>query len=60
MTIAHEAGIISEEIVRNAFSATEDGFLAHVQRMHPFNPVVGAIDSFCLVISGEEEPKQKE
>ncbi|KAJ3706850.1 hypothetical protein LUZ61_010555 [Rhynchospora tenuis] len=46
---AREAGTISEEVVRNAFSATEDGFLAHVRRMHPFKPVIAAVGSCCLV-----------
>ncbi|KAJ3680408.1 hypothetical protein LUZ60_016686 [Juncus effusus] len=47
--LAGEAGTISEEVVRNAMSATEEGFLTHVRRMHQFKPVIAAIGSCCLV-----------
>ncbi|XP_072956665.1 probable protein phosphatase 2C 25 [Typha angustifolia] len=44
-----ESGMISEDVVRNAFSSTEDGFLAHVRRVHQIKPLIAAIGSCCLV-----------
>lgn len=49
MRLAQENGTISEDVVRNAFSATEDGFLAHVRRTHQIKPLIAAIGSCCLV-----------
>lgn len=47
--LAQENGTISEDVVRNAFSATEDGFLAHVRRTRQVKPLIAAIGSCCLV-----------
>ncbi|KAI0493633.1 hypothetical protein KFK09_023754 [Dendrobium nobile] len=47
--LARENGTISEDIIRNAFSSTEDGFLAHVQRTRQLKPLIAAIGSCCLV-----------
>uniref|UniRef100_A0A1D1Y3B2 protein-serine/threonine phosphatase n=1 Tax=Anthurium amnicola TaxID=1678845 RepID=A0A1D1Y3B2_9ARAE len=49
MRLARENGSISEDVVRNAFSATEDGFLAHVRRTRQIKPLIAAIGSCCLV-----------
>ncbi|MQM08339.1 hypothetical protein Taro_041195 [Colocasia esculenta] len=49
MRLARENGTISEDVVRNAFSATEDGFLAHVRRTCQIKPLIAAIGSCCLV-----------
>ncbi|XP_078445937.1 putative protein phosphatase 2C 43 [Wolffia australiana] len=46
---AQETGTISEDVIRNAFSATEDGFLAHIRRMRPVEPKIAASGSCCLV-----------
>lgn len=45
---ARESGTISEDVVRNAFSATEDGFLTLVRRTSQIKPVIAAIGSCCL------------
>lgn len=47
--LARESGTISEDVVRNAFSATENGFLALVRRMREFKPLIAAVGSCCLV-----------
>lgn len=47
--LAKENGTLSEDVVRNAFSATEDGFLSHVRRTHQIKPLIAAIGSCCLV-----------
>lgn len=47
--LAQAQGTISEDIVRNAFSATEDGFLALVRRTKQLKPLITAIGSCCLV-----------
>lgn len=49
MRLAREERTISEEVLRNAFSATEDGFLALVRRAHQIKPLIAAIGSCCLV-----------
>lgn len=46
---AREGGTISEDILRSAFSATEDGFLTLVRRTCGIKPVIAAIGSCCLV-----------
>lgn len=46
---ARESGTISEDILRSAFSATEDGFLTLVHRTCGIKPVIAAIGSCCLV-----------
>ncbi|TYI86930.1 hypothetical protein E1A91_D04G101300v1 [Gossypium mustelinum] len=47
--LARANGTISEDILRNAFSATEDGFLALVRRSCGIKPLIAAIGSCCLV-----------
>ncbi|KAF2307775.1 hypothetical protein GH714_031620 [Hevea brasiliensis] len=49
MKLSRERGTISEEILRSAFSATEDGFLALVRRTCGIKPLIAAIGSCCLV-----------
>ena len=47
--LARANGTISEDILRSAFSATEDGFLNLVRRTCGIKPLIAAIGSFCLV-----------
>lgn len=47
--LAQENGIISEDVVRSAFSATEEGFLTLVRRTHFIKPMIAAVGSCCLV-----------
>ncbi|KAE8125344.1 hypothetical protein FH972_020164 [Carpinus fangiana] len=47
--IARENGTISEDVLRRAFSATEDGFLTLVRRTCGIKPLIAAIGSCCLV-----------
>ena len=47
--LARENGTMSEDILRSAFSATEDGFLTLVRRTCGIKPVIAAIGSCCLV-----------
>ncbi|KAL2480531.1 putative protein phosphatase 2C 68 [Abeliophyllum distichum] len=47
--LARENGTMSEDILRNAFSETEDGFLTLVRRAYAIKPVIAAIGSCCLV-----------
>ncbi|XP_050383259.1 probable protein phosphatase 2C 68 [Argentina anserina] len=49
MRHAREKGTISEDILRSAFSATEDGFLTLVRRTCGIKPVIAAEGSCCLV-----------
>ncbi|KAI4348779.1 hypothetical protein L6164_009458 [Bauhinia variegata] len=49
MRIARENGTISEDILRGAVSATEDGFLTLVRRTYGIKPLMAAIGSCCLV-----------
>ncbi|KAH9673940.1 putative protein phosphatase 2C 68 [Citrus sinensis] len=49
MRFAREGGTISEDILKSAFSATEDGFLTLVRRTCGIKPVIAAIGSCCLV-----------
>ncbi|MQM13862.1 hypothetical protein Taro_046789 [Colocasia esculenta] len=49
MRSVRESGTISEDVVRNAFSATEDAFLAHVRRTREIKPLIAAVGSCCLV-----------
>lgn len=44
-----ENGAISEDILRSAFSATEDGFLTLVRRSCGIKPSIAAVGSCCLV-----------
>lgn len=47
--LTREKGTISEDILRSAFSATEDGFLTLVRRTCGIKPLIAAIGSCCLV-----------
>ncbi|XVF56006.1 hypothetical protein PTKIN_Ptkin06aG0081700 [Pterospermum kingtungense] len=47
--LARANGTISEDILRSAFSATEDGFLTLVRRTCGIKPLIAAIGSCCLV-----------
>ncbi|KAK3227219.1 hypothetical protein Dsin_007081 [Dipteronia sinensis] len=49
MRLARENGSISEDILRSAFGATEDGFLTLVRRTCGIKPLIAAIGSCCLV-----------
>ncbi|KAB2608104.1 protein phosphatase 2C 68 [Pyrus ussuriensis x Pyrus communis] len=49
MRHAREKGTISEDILRSAFSSTEDGFLTLVRRTCGIKPLMAAIGSCCLV-----------
>ncbi|XP_062003136.1 probable protein phosphatase 2C 68 [Rosa rugosa] len=49
MRHAREKTTISEDILRSAFSATEDGFLTLVRRTCGIKPVIAAEGSCCLV-----------
>ncbi|KAJ7976003.1 Phosphatase 2C family protein [Quillaja saponaria] len=49
MRIARENGTISEDILKSAVSATEDGFLTLVRRTCGIKPLIAAIGSCCLV-----------
>ncbi|XP_028787733.1 probable protein phosphatase 2C 25 [Neltuma alba] len=48
MRIARDNGTISEDILRGAVSATEDGFLTFVRRTYGIKPLMAAIGSCCL------------
>ncbi|XP_022747048.1 probable protein phosphatase 2C 68 [Durio zibethinus] len=47
--LARASGTISEDILRSAFSATEDGFLTLVCSTCGMKPLIAAIGSCCLV-----------
>ncbi|XP_061356232.1 probable protein phosphatase 2C 25 isoform X2 [Gastrolobium bilobum] len=47
--VAQENGSISEDIIRNAVSDTEDGFLTLVRRSYGIKPLIAAMGSCCLV-----------
>ncbi|KAG2686930.1 hypothetical protein I3843_09G030300 [Carya illinoinensis] len=47
--LAQENGTMSEDVLRSAFSATEDGFLGLVRRTWGIKPLIAAIGSCCLV-----------
>ncbi|EEF31663.1 probable protein phosphatase 2C 68 [Ricinus communis] len=49
MRFAGEIGSVSEETLRRAFSATEEGFLTLVRRTCSIKPLIAAIGSCCLV-----------
>ncbi|XP_057424791.1 probable protein phosphatase 2C 25 [Lotus japonicus] len=48
MRIAQEKGSMSEDIIKNAVSATEDGFLTLVRRSYGIKPLIAAMGSCCL------------
>lgn len=47
--LARENRTISEDILRNAFSETENDFLTFVRRVYEIKPLIAAIGSCCLV-----------
>ncbi|KAK8951305.1 putative protein phosphatase 2C 25 [Platanthera zijinensis] len=47
--LAQGRGAISEAIIRNAFAATEDGFLELVRTTREASPSIAAVGSCCLV-----------
>uniref|UniRef100_A0A0E0CPW4 protein-serine/threonine phosphatase n=1 Tax=Oryza meridionalis TaxID=40149 RepID=A0A0E0CPW4_9ORYZ len=47
--LARESETVSEEVVRGAFSATEEGFLTLVRRTQFLKPMIAAVGSCCLV-----------
>ncbi|WJX28205.1 [pyruvate dehydrogenase (acetyl-transferring)]-phosphatase [Trifolium repens] len=47
--IAKENDSISEDIIRNAVTATEDGFMTLVRRSFEIKPLIAAMGSCCLV-----------
>ncbi|RLM79053.1 catalytic/ protein phosphatase type 2C [Panicum miliaceum] len=47
--LAQENGTITEDVVRSAFSATEEGFLTLVRRTRFIKPLIAAVGSCCLV-----------
>ncbi|KAG4913064.1 hypothetical protein AAZX31_19G133900 [Glycine max] len=49
MRIAQDNGTISEEILRGAVTATEDGFMKLVHRSYMIKPLIASIGSCCLV-----------
>ncbi|GMH20105.1 hypothetical protein Nepgr_021946 [Nepenthes gracilis] len=49
MRLARDGGTMSEDLLKNAISATENGFLSLVRRTYAIKPVIAAIGSCCLV-----------
>ncbi|KAF3566684.1 hypothetical protein DY000_02019608 [Brassica cretica] len=49
MRVSKERGVITEETIRAAFSATEEGFLRLVRRTFELKPLIAAVGSCCLV-----------
>ncbi|XP_006362221.1 probable protein phosphatase 2C 43 [Solanum tuberosum] len=50
ITLAQEKGTIDEEVLNNAFAATEDGFLSIVKReFHILDPAIASTGCCCLV-----------
>ncbi|KAJ4970060.1 hypothetical protein NE237_003159 [Protea cynaroides] len=47
--LVRENGTISEDVLRNAFSATEEGFLDFVRRAREIKPLIAATGTCCLV-----------
>lgn len=46
--LARENGLISTEVLKNAVSATEDGFISLVRRTCGIKPLMAAVGSCCL------------
>ncbi|KAM7500259.1 hypothetical protein LguiA_024673 [Lonicera macranthoides] len=44
-----ENGTMSEDALRSAFSATEDGFISLVRRARGIKPLIATVSSCCLV-----------
>ncbi|KAL8459819.1 hypothetical protein ACS0TY_030898 [Phlomoides rotata] len=49
LKLAQENGTMSEDIIKNALSNTENGFLTLVRRAYTIRPEIAAIGSCCLV-----------
>ncbi|KAK4493393.1 hypothetical protein RD792_017707 [Penstemon davidsonii] len=49
LKFARENGTMSEDILRSAFSETENGFLTLVRRAYEIRPAIAAVGSCCLV-----------
>ncbi|KAK4725535.1 hypothetical protein R3W88_028314 [Solanum pinnatisectum] len=49
ITLAREKGTIDEEVLNNAFTATEDGFLSIVKREFHVDPGIASTGCCCLV-----------
>ncbi|KAL2225881.1 probable protein phosphatase 2C 68 [Sesamum indicum] len=49
LRLAREKGAMSEDVLRTAFSETENGFLTLVRRAYAIRPVIAATGSCCLV-----------
>lgn len=49
LELARENGTISEGILKDALSATEDNFLCLVRRAFAIKPLIAAVGSCCLV-----------
>ncbi|GAB2266910.1 hypothetical protein Dimus_001899 [Dionaea muscipula] len=49
MRLARDKGVISEDVMRNAVSATENGFLTLVRRSYAIKPMIAATGSCCLI-----------
>ncbi|CAN8298471.1 unnamed protein product [Cochlearia groenlandica] len=49
MRASRETGAISEETLRAAYSATEEGFLTLVRRTCGLKPLIAAVGSCCIV-----------
>ncbi|GER57129.1 phosphatase 2C family protein [Striga asiatica] len=49
LTLARENGKISKDVIKNALSETENGFLTLVRRAYTIKPAIAAIGSCCLV-----------
>lgn len=49
MKVAREKRTISEDTIKSALSATENGFLTLVSRTYKIKPLIAAIGSCCLV-----------
>ncbi|KAL7092770.1 hypothetical protein ACP275_11G003200 [Erythranthe tilingii] len=49
LRLAQENGMMSEDILRNATSETENGFLTLVRRAYTIRPTIAAVGSCCLV-----------
>jgi pyruvate dehydrogenase phosphatase len=47
--LARENGTISEDVLKRAFSAAEDGFLTLVHWTCIIKPLIAAVGSCCLV-----------
>lgn len=47
--LANESRTISQDVVKNAFALTEEGFLTLVRRTRDIKPIISAVGSCCLI-----------